>query len=52
MLTANQPTTTVPATVTTSATCQRCKRPDRHGLARVRGLLLCGTCHLIALVRR
>lgn len=31
--------------------CQRCKQPDRAGLANVRGLMLCRICHLIALAR-
>lgn len=32
--------------------CQRCGHRDRDGLAKIRGLLLCRVCHLIALVRR
>lgn len=31
--------------------CQRCGHRDRRGLANVRGLKLCGVCHLISIAR-
>ncbi|MDR6861995.1 hypothetical protein [Phycicoccus sp. 3266] len=31
--------------------CQRCRAVDRRGLRRIRGLMLCGLCELIAKAR-
>lgn len=31
--------------------CVRCGHRDRRGLANVRGLMLCGVCHLYAIAR-
>ena len=46
-----QPLTTAALNIEQAGTCDRCHKADGRGLANVRGLMLCGLCHLIAVAR-